>query len=38
MIFAREVRFIDGEWMIIDDHVSVPVDSAAARPCLDLKP
>ena len=40
-VWTRETNIlkrIDGAWMVVHDHVSVPVDFATARPCMDLKP
>ncbi len=31
-------RKIDDNWLIVHDHVSVPVDFSADKPCLGLKP
>ena len=32
------LRKIDGVWLVVHDHVSVPVDIATGRPAMDLKP
>jgi ketosteroid isomerase-like protein len=40
-VWAREtnvLRLVDGEWLVIHDHVSVPVDLASSRALLDLQP
>lgn len=40
-IWTREtngMRKIEGTWLVVHDHVSVPVDFSTGQPCMALKP
>ena len=40
-MWARETNVlhrVDGEWLVVHDHVSVPIDFASGRALMDLAP